>query len=267
MTRRTPLYAAHVRADARLVDFAGWLMPVQYKATGVLAEHAAVRERAGLFDVSHMGRVYVSGREALPFLQYALTNNARELDRVGMAQYTLIPDEEGGAIDDAYLYRADPDGYMLVVNAANRGKDWQWLQQLRSRFPGAELTDRSDELAMLALQGPMSERLLEELLARDGSAGRVPEPFKNSLSRVRLDGDDVILARTGYTGEPVGFELFPPASRALALWEQLLETGAQYGAAPVGLGALLLAWLAEPLPWAPLRASDAPFPNGQRVLP
>ena len=232
---KTALHEWHVGAGASMHEFGGFDMPIQYDS--VFSEHLATRRGAGLFDVSHMGRFFVSGREAIPFLQYALTNNALELDRVGMAQYTLIPDGDGGAIDDAYLYRVDRDVYMLVVNAANREKDWRWLESLRSRFPGAELGDRSEDLAMLALQGPRSERLLDQLLARAGNAGRVPEPFKNSLSRVRIDGNDIVLSRTGYTGEPVGFEIFPPAARALSLWEQLLDLGEEHGIAPVGLGA------------------------------
>ena len=231
---KTALHGWHVGAGASMHEFGGFDMPIQYDS--VFSEHLATRLGAGLFDVSHMGRFFVSGRAAVPFLQYTLTNNMLELNQVGMAQYTLISDEEGGAIDDAYLYRVDQGVYMLVVNAANREKDWQWLERFRPQFPGAELTDRSDELAMLALQGPGSERLLEEILGREGNAGRVPEPFKNSLSFVRIDGSDIVLSRTGYTGEPVGFEIFPPAARALALWEQILAVGEKYGAVPVGLG-------------------------------
>lgn len=232
---RTVLHAWHVQAGARMAPFGGFEMPVQYPS-GILAEHLATRRWAGLFDISHMGRFLLSG-DAVPFLQYVLTNNVKALHAPGMAQYTIIPDEKGGAIDDAYLYRTGEADYMLVVNAANRPKDWEHLSQFFARFPGLEIRDASEEIAMIALQGPESERILSSLLARNGNGGRLPENERNRLSIVRIDGSDVAVARTGYTGEPVGFEIFPPASGAVTLWESLLEEGAGSGMSPVGLGA------------------------------
>ena len=232
---KTTLYEWHQKAGASMHEFGGFDMPIQYDS--IFSEHLATRRNAGLFDISHMGRFFISGEAAVPFLQHILTNNVLALDQVGMAHYTLIPDEKGGAVDDAYLYRTGRDEYMLVVNAANRQKDWEWLMQFMPGFPGAALTDRSDELAMIALQGPQSERILADLLGEKPSAGKLPQPFRNAISFVRVDSSDLIISRTGYTGESVGFELFPPASKVLGLWERLLDVGEKYGIAPVGLGA------------------------------
>jgi len=224
--RTTPFHDRHVALGARMVDFAGWDMPVQY--AGVIEEHLATRKHAGLFDVSHMGRFIVRGAGALPFLQHVLSNNARALD-VGEAQYTIVPTETGGAVDDAYLYRFLPDEYLLVVNASNREKDWDHFQQFLNQFGPVELTDRSEELSMLALQGPESRRIVTELL----EAGRLPEPMRNKLSTARLAGADLWLARTGYTGEPVCFEMFVSCEQGPAVWDALVGAGAT----PVGLGA------------------------------
>jgi aminomethyltransferase len=226
--RRTPLYERHLALGAKVVEFGGWDMPVQYPA-GILEEHLATRRSAGLFDVCHMGRFRVRGRGALGLLQYALSNDAAALPP-GRAQYTMIPDEQGGARDDAYLYRLGEADYLLVVNAANRPADWDYLRPLAERFPGAELSDASEELAMLSLQGPQSARLLSELL---GSGG-LPEPGRNRLRVVSaLGGVTVIAASTGYAGEALGFELFLPADLAVTTWDRLLALGA----VPVGLGA------------------------------
>lgn len=231
--RRTPLFDRHVRLGARMVEFGGWEMPVQYPA-GIIAEHLATRSRAGLFDVSHMGRFVVGGADALPFLQHVLTNNAAALD-VGQAQYTMVPTETGGAVDDAYLYRFVEDEYLLVVNAANREKDWAHFGAHRGPFGALRLKDRTPELAMLALQGKASREILAGLLAD----GTLPEPRRNELSVARLSTGsgsepvEVMLSRTGYTGEPVCFELFVAAAAAPALWDALIAAGAE----PVGLGA------------------------------
>ncbi len=233
--KKTVLYDWHVSAGAKTLGFGGFDMPIQYKT--IFSEHIATRMNAGLFDISHMGRFFVSGGDAIPFLQYLTTNNALALNEVGKAQYTLIPDENGGAIDDAYLYRVGQGEYMLVVNAANREKDWQWLDQFRPKFPNIVFTDKSEDLAMMALQGPKAALILEEILGLNGNSGRLPEPFKNMLSFVRINGSAVIVARTGYTGEPVGFELFSERSNALPLWEQILKRGEGHGVVPVGLGA------------------------------
>ena len=234
--KRTPLYDKHVGLGARIVEFAGWQMPVQYP-TGIVEEHLLTRRRAGLFDVSHMGRFLISGRDALPFLQHVLTNNAAALEP-GKAQYTMIPNREGGAVDDAYLYclgtleAAEGQSewkYLLVVNAANRDKDWDHLQSLLSEFPALELRDLTGDLAMLSLQGPESRRILIDLF---GEAA-LPEPGRNNLLGISYRGTELTIARTGYTGEPLGFELFVPARLVEKVWDDLLEGGA----VPVGLGA------------------------------
>ena len=234
-TGKTVLHTWHTQAGASMAEYGGFDMPIQYG--GIFDEHLATRTSAGLFDISHMGRFAVSGSDAVPFLQYVLTNNVLELRDVGTAQYTMIPDESGGAIDDAYLYRTTDEEYMLVVNAANRGTDWDWLRQHIGRFGEVALEDRSEEIAMLALQGPESERLLALLLEEKGSSGRLPEPTRNAMSVLQLGGSEVVVSRTGYTGEPVSYELFPRVEAAVALWEKVLELGHDQGVSPVGLGA------------------------------
>ena len=151
---KTVFHERHLKLDARMTDFGGWHMPIQYPG-GIVEEHLATRKGAGLFDISHMGRFTVRGKQALPFLQHVLTSNVAALD-VGLGQYTMIPNESGGAIDDAYVYRFVEDEYLLVVNAANRGKDWDHLEAQRQNFPQSAMQDRTLELAMLGLQGPRS---------------------------------------------------------------------------------------------------------------
>ena len=224
---KTVLHENHVALGATMVDFGGWHMPLQYRE-GIVEEHLATRKGAGLFDVSHMGRFIVRGAGALAFLQHVLSNNAAALDP-GFAQYTMIPNDRGGALDDAYLYRFTPDEYLLVVNAANRAADWRYLKDMLPCFPGTELEDVSERMAMLSLQGPSSRSILQGLIG----AGALPEPLKNALATVSIAGKEILVSRTGYTGEPLGFELFLAAADAPRLWDLFLEKGAT----PVGLGA------------------------------
>ena len=224
---RTPLYPLHQAAGAKLVDFAGWEMPLQYPG-GISEEHLATRSGAGLFDVSHMGRFTLGGSDVLPFLQHLLSNNAAALEP-GEAQYTIIPNETGGALDDAYLYRFDPEEYLLIVNASNREADWNHLQKHLKDFPGVTLRDQTFEIAMISLQGPRSKEIITALMTE----GQLPPPMRNALGRLKLAGTEVKLARTGYTGEPLCFELFCSSEEAPALWEKLTAAGA----VPVGLGA------------------------------
>ena len=227
--QRTMFYDQHVALGAKIVEFAGWEMPIFYP-TGIVQEHLATRKGAGLFDVSHMGRFIVRGAGALRFLQHVLTNNAEALDiRETGAQYTLIPNETGGAVDDAYLYRFLEDEYLLVVNGANREKDWNHFQSLLKDFDEVELTDRTKEIAMVSLQGPKSRDLIEGIV----ESGPLPEPMRNAVSMVTILGVDVKLARTGYTGEPVCFELFANRDDGPMLWDLIVANGAT----PVGLGA------------------------------
>ena len=224
---KTVLCDRHQSHGAQMMEFGGWYMPLQYSG-GILDEHLATRNSAGLFDVSHMGRFIISGRDALPFLQYLLTNNAQALD-IGKSQYTLIPNENGGAVDDAYLYRFKDGEYLLVVNASNREKDWHHLQSHISKFDDVQMTDKTQELAMLSLQGPLSKDILSSII----TAGTLPDPVRNALSTVQINGSEVQLARTGYTGEPICFELFIRREDAGMIWDLLTEKGAR----PVGLGA------------------------------
>jgi len=222
--RKTPLTELHRAHGATLVDFAGWEMPVQY--TGVLAEHKAVREKAGLFDVSHMGRMVLKGPGAGAFLQGLLTNNVERL-RPGEGQYTLALNEAGGARDDLIIFRLE-DGFLVVFNAGNRAKI---LGHFRARLPaGVPLDDRSDELAMIALQGPASPRIL-------GRAGRRADGLKRfCLGSFEVAGHRMWVSRTGYTGED-GFELYPESRDAVATWEALREAGKDVPVAECGLGA------------------------------
>ncbi len=210
-----------------MVEFGGWEMPLQY-GPGIMQEHLVTRKQAGIFDVSHMGRFIIRGNEALAFLQYTLTNNAAGL-KVGQSQYTLIPNAQGGAIDDAYLYHFVEDEYVLVVNAANREKDWLHFQAILKTFPQVEILDQTYSLSMLSLQGPLSKEILSGLL----TSGHLPEPVRNALSIASINGIRTLIARTGYTGEPLCFELFIESEATEQIWDMMIARGAQ----PVGLGA------------------------------
>jgi aminomethyltransferase len=214
--QRTPLYDRHAALGARLVPFAGWEMPVQY--AGVIPEHRAVRTDCGACDVSHMGELEVEGPHAHDLLQSLLSN---DLDRIadGEAQYTLLTNERGGIVDDLIAYRIEHGRYLLVVNASNRETDFRWLKEREVR--GSEVSDRSDEYGLLAVQGP---RAFERL------GLPVEQPFTWSMDM--LDGIEVMVNRTGYTGEQ-GCELMVPSEDAAALWDRVLERGAT----PCGLGA------------------------------
>jgi len=226
--KKTLFYDRHVTLGAKMVTFGGWQMPLHYKQ-GIIEEHLTTRKKAGLFDISHMGRFVVRGDGALSFLQHVLSNNAAALE-VDEAQYTLIQDDQGGVIDDAYLFRFVEDEFLLVVNAANREKDWNHLNVCLKQFKEVAIEDRTEELAMLSLQGPTSR----EILSRAITSGCLPEPVKNALSIAGIDDAEVLISRTGYTGEPLGFEIFIKREDALMLWDHLVEEG---GAQPVGLGA------------------------------
>jgi aminomethyltransferase len=231
--KRTPLNAWHHRHGGQMVDFAGWEMPLSYKR-GIIEEHLGTRKNGGLFDISHMGRFLVSGKEAVSFLQHVLTNNVLALDP-GMAQYTLIPNDKGGALDDAYLYRLDEEdtdfrSYLLVVNAATREKDLGWLVEQKKRFPDVLLEDRTEEIGMTAFQGPGTKRILQKIL-------KLPDPWRNRLRIGQMDGTWIMVSRTGYTGEPLCFEIFTSSKKLEFLWETILSEGEKEGIVPAGLGA------------------------------
>jgi len=226
----TPLCRWHQAHRAEMRPAAGWLLPDRF--AGAEQEHLATRKFGGLFDLCHMGRFWISGAGSLGFLQHVLSNNVAALCP-GRAHYTLIPDPQGQVIDDAYLYCLDQREFLLAVNAENRQADFEHLRRQAAAFPDVVLEDRTEQLALIALQGPAGGRLLQELL----EGGRLPEPFRNCLAQARLCGTEVIVSRTGYTGEPIGFELFVGAAKAEELWEKLVEAGGRYGIEPVGLAA------------------------------
>jgi aminomethyltransferase len=229
--RETPLHDRHVAAGARLVPFAGWSMPVQY--SGILQEHRTVRSAAGLFDLNHMGQVDVSGPDAGEFLQQVTTNDVARLEP-GQAQYSLLPNEQGGVIDDIIIYRQPSgDGYMVVVNASNAKKDVSWLAEQRAKRGSldVEVEDASGQYGMIAIQGPQAEAIVQRLTATDLA----------SLEGFHwVDGvvanEPLMIARTGYTGED-GFEFYTAEDRVGDLWDALLAEGRHEGLVPVGLGA------------------------------
>ncbi|MBF0431453.1 MAG: glycine cleavage system aminomethyltransferase GcvT [Fibrobacteria bacterium] len=224
---RTPFYERHVALGAKLVDFAGWRMPIQYQR-GIIQEHLSTRKTAGLFDVSHMGRFLFSGSGAVTFLQHVLSNNVASL-QTGKSQYTIIPDSHGNAHDDAYLYRFYEHEYLLVVNASNKTKDWEYFLKMKEEFTEVVMEDVSEPLSMLSLQGSLSENIIKGLT----KSGKVPECTRNSLAVDTINGANVLLARTGYTGEPLCFELFMGHKDALSIWDLLMAKGAT----AIGLGA------------------------------
>ena len=227
--KKTALYSWHEEAGAKMIDFGGYLMPVQY--TGIIAEHHAVRNAAGLFDVSHMGNFYVRGARAKEFLQFMTTN---DLDKVadGQAQYNLMLYPDGGIVDDLIIYRIDSETFFLIVNASNAPKDFEWLQQHIGAFEGVELQDHTDQLSLIALQGPLALNILATVF---------PDLDVEALAsfhfcKVPFQGSEVMIARTGYTGEK-GVEICLPNEVALPLWEALFDAGKESGIQPIGLGA------------------------------
>ena len=226
--RKTPLFEIHKSLGARIVPFAGWEMPVQY--SGVMDEHKAVREAAGLFDVSHMGEIEIKGKGALDALQLITTNDASKLSS-GEAQYSLICYPEGGIVDDTLVYKINDDKYMLCVNASNVSKDLNWIKGQLKNNMDTEITDLSDKYALLALQGPRAVEILDALT---GDCASKIKAF--SFDFIPLCGDNAMVSRTGYTGED-GFEIFIAPEKAAELWTALMDKGRQFGIKPIGLGA------------------------------
>jgi aminomethyltransferase len=225
--KRTPLYDRHVAMGARVVEFGGWEMPVQY--SGIVDEHNAVRNAAGLFDISHMGEFEVKGRDALAFLQHIATQDVATIGE-GQSNYSLLCRPDGGIVDDIFIYNL-PDGYMVVVNASNIEKDFAWVLDHLHGFD-VELTNISDRASMLALQGPLAE----SILARATDVDVVALPFHGVTTGMLLGDIPALIARTGYTGED-GFELFVDDDNVEKLWDGLLDLGKGDGLKPCGLGA------------------------------
>ncbi len=219
----TPIKDEHVRLGAKMVDFAGWYMPVEYK--GLRHEHQVVREKVGLFDVSHMGEIRVSGPNALATLEWLTTNEVARL-KAGQAQYTLFPNEKGGVVDDLIIYCIQPGReYLLCVNASNTDKDYAWCVKNNR---GAEIKNESSQWGQIAIQGPKAMELTRRVLQI--------EPPHFEFREAKFKSEPVLVARTGYTGED-GVEVFVPTGAAVQLWRELLDVGADLGVEPIGLGA------------------------------
>ncbi len=245
--KKTPLNAVHRALGGKMVDFGGWDMPVQYPA-GVIEEHMATRTRAGLFDVSHMGEIWVEGPDAIAFVNGITTNDVSKLVD-GQAHYSAFPNETGGVVDDLLVYRFGPEKLLLVVNAGTTDKDWDWVTT-RSQAPSPKsqvsdgdstnlghetwdlrLSNASSEFCQIAIQGPKALGILQQLTETE------LEPIKYyHFTEGKVDGVDAIISRTGYTGED-GFEVYAAADKAEQLWNKMLETGASEGILPCGLAA------------------------------
>lgn len=229
--KRTPLFDRHVSLGARMIPFAGWMMPVQYG--GIIAEHSAVRTAAGLFDLGHMGQVDVGGPDALALLQFITSNDVAMLEP-GQAHYSLLPNERGGVVDDIIIYRRPSGpGYMVVINASNRQKDVAWMsRQLADRGDfDASVEDISDAVGMVAIQGPRAVEIAQSLT----DTVLQPLPYFSWIDGT-VAGVPAALARTGYTGED-GFEFYTAVDDIGAVWDGLMAAGESHGVQPVGLGA------------------------------
>ena len=238
--KRTPLFAAHQRLGGKLIEFGGWEMPVQYSS--IVDEHHAVRRAAGIFDISHMGEICVSGPSAEAFLNHTLTNDMRKI-AVGQGQYTLMCNERGGVVDDLYAYRLGAEDYLLIINASRIAADWDWLQeQYENGAVTGEIRIRncSEEYGAVAIQGPRVVEFMNNVVPGGSISGtfvtKATELKKNELGAFVFDADTIYVARTGYTGED-GFEIVAPASAIEAVWARALAVGHQGCLQPAGLGA------------------------------
>ena len=226
--KTTPFTETHIALGAKMAEFAGFNMPIQYP-TGINQEHMIVREGVGVFDVSHMGEFWIKGEHALDLIQYITTNDASKLE-AGKAQYTCMPNGKGGIVDDMIVYKYSSTKYLLVVNAGNIDKDWAWVNK-NNKF-GAQLENASDQYGQLAVQGPKATEMLQKLTDADLSA--IPYYSFREWSFAGVQG--VILSNTGYTGAG-GFELYFKKEYGKQIWDALFEVGKEYGLAPIGLGA------------------------------
>ena len=226
--KKTTLYNTHLALNAKMTSFGGFEMPIQY--TGVKKEHLTVRDSLGVFDVSHMGEFYVTGPKALPLLQYICSNDISKIS-IGKAQYNYFPNETSGIVDDLIVYRLESSTYLLVVNASNISKDWDWIQKHNTSF-GAELEDRSEVTALLAIQGPKAMQAMQKL-----TSSRLNElPFYAHTTGTFAGCENTLIATTGYTGAG-GIEIYFPSDKAPQVWDAVLQAGADYGITPAGLAA------------------------------
>ncbi|MGC3989941.1 MAG: glycine cleavage system aminomethyltransferase GcvT [Chthoniobacteraceae bacterium] len=257
MLKTTPLHAEHQRLGARLIEFGGWDMPVQYSS--ILDEHQAVRNSIGAFDISHMGQFSVSGPQATAWLNRVLTNNVERL-QPGTGQYTFLLNESGGVIDDLIIYCLAENRYWLVVNASKIDEDFEWMS--RHLEDGVAFTNESGDHAGIAVQGPKSSQLFEAFFG-----GKYSRPSHNEILVIEIDGFKYFIARTGYTGED-GFEVFCPAERAVKSWNDILERGAQFGIKPCGLGSrdTLRLEMCYPLNGSDLSPARTPLEAGLSIF-
>jgi aminomethyltransferase len=238
MLKRTSLYSAHQKLGGKLIEFGGWEMPVQY--TSITDEHLAVRNAAGIFDISHMGEVTVSGAGAEAFLNSVLTNDIRKLVP-GEGQYTLMCNERGGVIDDLYAYKLSAGVYFLIINASRIEPDVAWLQAQAAKFSGElKLTDASHNYAAIAVQGPRVKEFISAVIPGASSSAMrvntVTELKKNQIAGFKFENHSVLVSRTGYTGED-GFEIVGSDESIQHLWDKILFVGQPFGLKPAGLGA------------------------------
>lgn len=229
MAKRTPLYDMHVKYGGQIVDFAGYELPVQYEGLGVIKEHTAVRTAAGLFDVSHMGELIVSGSGAEAALNELLTNDIRGMYD-GQVRYSLLPNDKGGAVDDVLVYRVKEDCFFIVVNASNANKDDRWIS---GRLPReVNFANISDAVSQIAIQGPKAETIIRKLVSEEF----IPKKYYSFTKNVLINGMRCLISRTGYTGES-GFEIYCGNIDACNMYETLMEAGKSEGLVPAGLGA------------------------------
>lgn len=228
MELKTPLYDTHVKLGGKIVPFGGYLLPIEYE-TGMLKEHLAVRRAAGLFDVSHMGEIFLEGKGALDSLNFIMTNDFTNL-KVGRVRYTLMCNEDGGIVDDLIVYCLAEDRFMLVVNAANTAKDDAHIRA--NLLPDTEMYNRSEEIGLLALQGPNSAAILQKLADTE----RIPTGYYSFCEHVSVGGVECLVSRTGYTGE-YGYEFYCASDKVVELWDIIMETGSEFDLIPCGLGA------------------------------
>lgn len=240
MLKRTTLFAAHQKLGAKLIDFGGWEMPVQY--TSITDEHLAVRNAAGIFDISHMGEVTVSGSKAGEFLNRVLTNDIRKL-KSGLGQYTLMCNEQGGVVDDLYAYKLSEQVYFLVINASRIADDVAWLQAQAAKFGAGDqlqLSDASHNYAAIAVQGPRVHEFINTVIPCPSASvmqvNAVTDLKKNEVAGFACNNHNVLVSRTGYTGED-GFEIVGGDGSIQYLWDKFLTVGAPFGLKPAGLGA------------------------------
>ena len=237
MLKRTSLYEAHISSGARVIEFGGWEMPVQY--SGIVDEHHTVRTAVGLFDISHMGEVFVSGSAAEGFLNAVLSNDVRKLE-VGLGQYTLMCRPDGGVVDDLYVFRVGALEYLLIINASRIEADVAWLRSCWAGFSGRSevvLNDQSEQWSAVALQGPKAGEMIDACVDWEAGGGRRPSELKkNQILQICGAGFTAYVSRTGYTGED-GFEIVMPNDRAREVWDRTIAAGRSSGLKPVGLGA------------------------------